>query len=346
MPPIRTPKQSKSRNASLFAFGFVKVDKDATKIAPGGRLTPPPSSPPQKSPQPPASLSKPASSPPPPIQTTSQVSAQTAASPTQPAPTSAPTQVPCEVPSAPVVPAKAPNFRKPVGRGTPHAEFCNEKLNWDGKYWKVIGTTTKVISFGSGLKLTDEHIAQLVALGPSVCRNLTQFLFTYSDVDYDAHNDATGVTDAGLSALAKACPRLSKIQLQGTRELGDPSLRAIFQWCQDLTSLEISGTSGSQPMFSDAALNALREAPAALPRLKTLRLTETTDRAFMKAMRDLGKARPKLTIDLVSTSEYKKWDSWYLRVSRDTYKKGRKAKFDLGRPRAEDFDDAFGYGYF
>ncbi|KAM0814518.1 putative F-box domain-containing protein [Seiridium cardinale] len=321
MPPIRTPKQSKSRNASLFAFGFVKVDKDATKIAPGGRLTPPPSSPPQKSPQPPASLSKPASSPPPPIQTTSQVSAQTAASPTQPAPTSAPTQVPCEVPSAPVVPAKAPNFRKPVGRGTPHAEFRSEKLNWDGKYWKVIGTTTKVISFSSGLKLTD-------------------------DVDYNAHNDATGVTNAGVSALAKACPRLSKIQLQGTRDLGDPALRAIFRWCQNLTSLEISGTSGSQPMFSDAALNALREAPAALPRLKTLRLTETTDRAFMKAMRDLGKARPKLTIDLVSTSEYKKWDSWYLRVSRDTYKKGRKAKFDLGRPRAEDFDDAFGYGYF
>ncbi|KAK6078696.1 hypothetical protein SCUP234_06034 [Seiridium cupressi] len=324
MPPIRTPKQSKSRNASLFAFGFVKTDKDASKNAPSGRLTPPPSSPPQKSPQPPASSSKPASSPAPPIQTTSQISAQTAASSAQSAPSLAPTQVPCEVPSAPVVPAKAPNLRKPVGRGTPHAEFRNEKLNRDGKYWKVIGTTTKVISFGSDFKLTDEHIAQLVALGPSVCRNLTQFLFTYSDVDYDAHNDATG----------------------GTRKLGDPALRAIFRWCQDLTSLEISGTSGSQSMFSDAALNALREAPAALPRLKTLRLTETTGRAFMKAMRDLGKARPKLTIDLVSTSEYKKWDSWYLRVSHDTYKKGRKAKFDLGRPRAEDFDDAFGCGYF
>jgi hypothetical protein len=46
----------------------------------------------------------------------------------------------------------------------------------------------------------------------------------------------------------------------------------------------------------------------------------------MKAMRELNKERQKITIELVTTSEEKKWGDCDLVVQTAMYKKGRKWK--------------------
>lgn len=48
----------------------------------------------------------------------------------------------------------------------------------------------------------------------------------------------------------------------------------------------------------------------------------------MNSMRELGKARPAMTIELVSVSEEKKWGDWELVKSWTKYKNGRKMSGD------------------
>ena len=80
-----------------------------------------------------------------------------------------------------------------------------------------------------------------MALEPSVCENLTDFIFKYEDVSYNAHNSASDLTDEFAIRLAEACPNLQKVQLQGATGLTDEALLAFFECCSELTSLEITG---------------------------------------------------------------------------------------------------------
>lgn len=96
-------------------------------------------------------------------------------------------------------------------------------------------------------------------MGPRVYSNLTEFVFQYEDVDYDAHNgkeiiicasikltlhapDAHGLTDQGVRTLTQHCPKLKKLLLPGTSGLGNISLCAPLYFCPTLTHLEITGS--------------------------------------------------------------------------------------------------------
>ena len=151
------------------------------------------------------------------------------------------------------------------------------------------------------------HIDQILAMGPRVCGNLADFIFIYEDVAYNAHNDASSLTDETIVRLAKACPKLKKVQLQCATGLTDETLLAFLRYRPNLPSLEITGRN-SRPEFSGAPLEALEKEPNWVPNLKMLILTsEKENRKFMKAMRSLTRARIGLTIRLVSVSELKKW---------------------------------------
>ena len=81
-------------------------------------------------------------------------------------------------------------------------------------------------------------------MGSKVCAKLTDFIFIYQNVSYNAHNGASGVTDESIIRLAQACPNLKKVQLQGARGLTDKALLAFFANCPNLTSLEITAEGG------------------------------------------------------------------------------------------------------
>lgn len=164
-----------------------------------------------------------------------------------------------------------------------------------------------------------------MALSPKVCENLTDFIFKYEDVSYSARNGASSLTDTAVVRLAKACPKLKKVQLQGASSLTEESLKAFSQYCTKLTSLEITKSVKDGQEFTGVTLEALQSEPDRLPGLKKLILSKPSEgnTRFMKAMRSLTKERAQLAVQLVSISERKKWGDWELEKYSHTYRKGR-----------------------
>jgi len=135
------------------------------------------------------------------------------------------------------------------------------------------------------------------------------------------------VTDESIKLLAKACRNLKKISLPGSRssELGDQGLIHLISFCQNLTHLEFSGSG-----VTEVTLEQWIAHPDWAPNLKKLRLNDLSyNRKPMRALREFGRTRPTLPIELVTRSQFKKWDTWYLETSHDTYKNGRKVSSSL-----------------
>ncbi|KAK4450169.1 hypothetical protein QBC34DRAFT_379371 [Podospora aff. communis PSN243] len=157
----------------------------------------------------------------------------------------------------------------------------------------------------------------------------------YNSVHYDATNDMKAVTDATLIALVRACPNLTRLQLQGTSGLTDDSLLAIYEHCPKLTALEVSRASGGKNVFTPRVFTALTENPTWMPKLKTLSLssalglycsnTRKEKNQGEHAMITMSKARPKLLFARVSISEEKNWGDWDLVKTYSKYNNGSRA---------------------
>ncbi|KAI4923057.1 uncharacterized protein J4E92_007809 [Alternaria infectoria] len=222
-------------------------------------------------------------------------------------------------------PKPKPRLPKPLVKGVKQAAFGDSRYHWDGKYHKIVGTSTRKIIFGRGFKLADNHIDDILFLGPKVCDVLTEIHFQYVDTDYDAHNDCL-VTDEGIKRLARGCRNLKKISLPGGgRSMGDEGLIHLLTFCHDITHLEFSGGGVTEAAFQQMAANS-----DLAPNLKKLRLDDqSSDKNFMRGMREFGRSRPTLPIELVHRSHYKKYDSWYMSTSHTTYTNGRKVSTSL-----------------
>lgn len=133
--------------------------------------------------------------------------------------------------------------------------------------------------------------------------------------------DAFGLTDTGIRLLAQSCPYLKKVILPGTLHLGDIALISLVSNCPELTYVEISGAA----LITSAAFQEFNQHPEWVPKLKTLRLADMAhDRHYMEGMRELGKARPELKIELVSSEKVEEYGWWRLEVDHITYVKGKK----------------------
>ncbi|KAK4208790.1 hypothetical protein QBC37DRAFT_378737 [Rhypophila decipiens] len=222
--------------------------------------------------------------------------------PPEPAPAVAAAPEPAAPPPPPVL---IPPIDK-IGPGVKDAYFFGNG-SWDSNHRSHIGTATRHIKFGSEMKLTDTHILTILAFGPRVCKKLLSFTVIHDDVSHTAHNDAWGVHDSSLVALARACPSLSKVAIQGVRNAGDACLLAVYQHCPRLNFIEIRGWGrGCAP--TETAFTALRDNPDWMPKLRKLRLSFSEDnKPVMKAMREMGKLRATLVVTSVIADQCKSW---------------------------------------
>ncbi|KAF2121320.1 hypothetical protein BDV96DRAFT_640716 [Lophiotrema nucula] len=219
---------------------------------------------------------------------------------------------------------------RPISSGIKVAHFNSSKSEWDGQFHHLIGTSTRTISFGYAFVLTDSHIDGIYRLGNGrAFQKLANFVFERSDVSYAAHNECN-LSDAAIIRIAKASPNLKKLTLQSCT-VGDEALRTLFQYCPDLTSIEVT-TSGNNAINGEA-LDALRDRPQWCPNLKKIILGCHVGKSFMKSLRELGKAREKLIITLVERRQVKKWGDWELETSQESYRKGRKLPWDWNLPK-------------
>jgi hypothetical protein len=154
-------------------------------------------------------------------------------------------------------------------------------------------------------------------------------------VSYDAKNDAKDVTNKGIIRLVKSLPNLTVLELPGTRLITDDGLIGLIHNCFQMRGLEVSGMSGGGSLIEGKALDELREHPEFVPALKSLILADKEQsKDFMKAMREMSKARPALAVSLVSRSETKNYGDWDLEERSTHYKNGRKSS---AKPRGKRF---------
>ncbi|KAL6918321.1 hypothetical protein ACHAP8_007491 [Fusarium lateritium] len=211
---------------------------------------------------------------------------------------------------APAPGTVAPKKRllKPVVKGIKDANFLSSVNNWDGEYDKLIGTSTRTISFGSMFVLTDDHIDDILAL--------------------PRQNDAKELTDEAVVRLAKGLPNLRTVILQSTTKVGDEGFLALVSNCPDLRLLEITPL-GYGPKVTKEALEEFCKHPEWCPGLKQVifHRGDEYNKEWMKPMRELGKQRDKMVITLLDRSEVKKWGDWEISTSPQHYVKGRKCEF-------------------
>ncbi|KAF2119361.1 hypothetical protein BDV96DRAFT_642390 [Lophiotrema nucula] len=136
--------------------------------------------------------------------------------------------------------AKA-RYSGPVGNGERNAEFRDSRYNWTGKYHETIDTATKKIVFGGYFVLQDDHIDDILALGPKVCEKLTNIIFHYGNVNYSDASRSAGpkFTDAALDALGADTdwvPNLKKLILpQGENSKFMKSMQELTKEREDVT---------------------------------------------------------------------------------------------------------------
>jgi hypothetical protein len=134
--------------------------------------------------------------------------------------------------------------------------------------------------------------------------------------------DAREVTDKSIPSLAALCPKLRKFTLQNS-DTSTPTFLGLLSHCPLLTHLELG-------IITEEAWKELLEHTEWVPKLKKLRLakvpasTVKQEREWMMPMREVGKQREKLVIDIVQRWEEKNYDDWEVREMADKYKKGKK----------------------
>lgn len=164
-------------------------------------------------------------------------------------------------------------------------------------------------------------------MGKGICEKLWEFEFIYSDVGYHAHNSAESLTDADIKLLAQSCPGLRRLKLGGTSGLTHEALVALFDGCPDLSQVEITGVSRGKGSDTKAIFALMLEEPDLAPKLRRLRLDRLcapfTSSVELKEMKAVTRQRKGLLVELVTTTEVKKWGDWELEVYGDSCRNGR-----------------------
>jgi hypothetical protein len=117
------------------------------------------------------------------------------------------------------------------------------------------------------------------------------------------------------------------VKLQGTSNLQDITLEALFENCADISYIELTPHTGNEKSRLDgSALDKLREHPHWATKLNTLRLPNRYTDSLTRAVCALTNERKKLLVQLVTVSEEKIWDDWELNVWATNYRRGKEQK--------------------
>lgn len=182
-------------------------------------------------------------------------------------------------------------------------------------------------------------------MGPNSSMGLKEFVFQYTDVDMTLttvcthlvilkkpvidtqHLDACGLTINGLKLLSRQCPNLRKLSLPRTSNLGDAGLLHLLTHLPHLTHLELIRTTGARTDLTSQVFATLLAQPEVGAKLKKLRITNSDDKSWLKAVKDMSKGRSKLTVELVTSTQFKKDGWWQMDVHYDSWKAGRKMQY-------------------
>ena len=137
-------------------------------------------------------------------------------------------------------------------------------------------------------------------MGADFCQSLRSF--SAGDAETGKGYD---LTDAAIDRLAKACPNLVHVSLDGAVQLTDKSLLSLFTNCPNLVFVHLSGNDNSPGKVRGTALRKLKDSPAMALKLVELKLSDQSeiDERLEAAMKALSAARKDLLIQAGNTHE-------------------------------------------
>lgn len=125
------------------------------------------------------------------------------------------------------------------------------------------------------------HIETLLSLPSSFLSGILEF--GLGDAE---KGSGCNISDAIITRLAESCPNLVHVHLDGTRDLTDLSLLALFNNCPRLRYVQFSANDNTSGGLKGTALDALREDPKMGKDLVKLRLTDQDEFEKKKTPRD------------------------------------------------------------
>lgn len=137
-----------------------------------------------------------------------------------------------------------------------------------------------------------------MAMPPSFLSGILDFRLGDAETGKGFH-----ISDEAVVRLAKLCPNLVHVKLDGGRQLTDVSLLALFQHCPSLRFVQLSGNDTCTGGLKGSALDALREDTKMAKHLVKLRLTDQDDLKFQKVLKALSAKRKKISIEVGCTNE-------------------------------------------
>ena len=157
-------------------------------------------------------------------------------------------------------------------------------------FWQRYNLETVTEIDGKWSNMTDADLEYIVA---QECPNLTSLDLTKDASAWPANSN---ITNAGLIALARGCPKLVSLNLRGCHHITRRGMIALAQGCPQLSSLNLQNCRG----ITDAAVIALSQE---CPELSSLNFTwckQITDAAVIA----LSKGCPRLSfLDLTFCEE-------------------------------------------
>lgn len=137
-------------------------------------------------------------------------------------------------------------------------------------------------------------------MGADFCQSLRSF--SAGDAETGKGYD---LTDAAIDRLAKACPNLVHVSLDGAVQLTDKSLLSLFENCPNLAFVQVSGNDNSPGRVKGTSLRKLKDNSAMAPKPVELKLSDQCeiDERLEAAMKALSAARKDLLIQAGNTHE-------------------------------------------
>ncbi|KAL6859355.1 hypothetical protein J3F83DRAFT_345262 [Trichoderma novae-zelandiae] len=171
--------------------------------------------------------------------------------------------------------------------------------SWEGRHARLVNDTKRVY-FSENFSIKDAHIDALISVGAEFCQSLRSF--SAGDAETGKGYD---LTDAAIDRLAKACPNLVHVSLDGAVQLTDKSLLSLFANCPNLVFVHLSGNDNRPGEVKGAALRKLKDSPAMAPKLVELKLSDQSEAeaGLQAAMKALSAKRKDLLIQAGNTHE-------------------------------------------
>ncbi|KAJ7491111.1 hypothetical protein FB451DRAFT_1222078 [Mycena latifolia] len=191
-----------------------------------------------------------------------------------------------------------PEYREPTFSTRQTAHYARNSYSHENNVrretffdWDLLDNPSVFnVHFGANFSIEDSHIAGFSAR-PDLCRRLQRF----AAGDTDTGNGGAVRNEAAFIQFVQFCSSMRVFRLEAFTSLSDATLSAIFEACPRIEMIQLTGHDKSHGKVTGTALKKLAKTPSWAPNLQALYLLDQTHK-LDASVKVLSAARPRLWI--------------------------------------------------